>query len=131
MPRSTTRYQVRPRYTPGMPSLVPQHVALRVAEQEPRFYKRALSGAWGESDKAKAEKEGLDFIAFSMLERDKGWMVLDLITGKYHFWPTQTRCKKCNRLARVEQGVIQKHRARRQLNEITCDPKSYVGEPTS
>ena len=132
MSRNKTWYQVRPRYTPGSPAQVPQHVALLVAEQEPRFYERALSGAWGESSKVLAEDEGLDFIAYTTTEgrhgKERGWLVSDLITEKRHFWPSTTRCEKCNRLARVERGVVQDHQAYHNLHLFTCDPEIYVGQ---
>jgi hypothetical protein len=126
--RNKTHYQVRPRYTPGSPAQVPQHVALRVAEQEPRFYERALSGVWGDKSKQTAETEGLDFIAYTMQEKRGGWEILDLITEKRHFWPTTVRCGKCNRLATVRCGVVQSHQTYNQLAILTCNPLTYVGE---
>jgi hypothetical protein len=128
MARTKIYFQVRPRYTPGSPAQVPQHVALRVAEQEPRFYERALSGIWGDSSKATADTEGLDFIAYTITEKKKGWEVHDLITSKTHFWPFGARCTDCNRLAKCERGVVQAHEAFSQLSRFTCDPQRYVGE---
>ena len=99
-----------------------------VAEEEPEFHKHALDGRYGAEAAERAKTKGLALIAYSMQEVRKGWLVKDLITRKSHFWPTQVRCKKCNRLARVVRGVVQDHQAYSGLRLFTCNPQTYVGE---
>lgn len=83
---------VRPRYTPGSPAMVDMRTASKVAHEEKQFYEYALSGVWGEKEKARAEAEGLKGIAEQVLyehrqNRQNGFMVRDLITGEEHWRP--------------------------------------------
>lgn len=77
-----SHYNVAPRYTPGSPALVPRDVAERVAHEEKRFVEHALSGAWGERNKAMAERLGLRGIVELRTERRDHWEILDLCTGE-------------------------------------------------
>jgi len=65
--------------------MVHDDVAWKVAEEEARAYEHALSGAWGEDEKKRAETLGLDGIAYVMFEKGSGrqfrWHVWDLITN--------------------------------------------------
>lgn len=88
-------WNVAPRYTPGSPAMVDETIARKVSEEEKYFHKIALEGSWGENEKRKAEKQGLDFIVYRMSETSKGWEVFDLITGKDHFWPFVAECHEC------------------------------------
>ena len=63
---------VRPRYTPGSPAMVPDETAARVAAEEKDAHEQALSGAWGESEKRRAEILGVRGVAYLMAERDSG-----------------------------------------------------------
>lgn len=80
-------YNVRPRYTPGSPSGVPEETAMKVAADEKKAYERTLTGVYGEEERAKAEKEGLLGIAEEVVERRKHWDVRDLITGETYTRP--------------------------------------------
>lgn len=77
-----SHYNVAPRYTPGSPALVPRDVAEKVAQEEKHFVEHALSGAWGERNKAMAERLGLRGIVELRKERRDHWEVLDLCTGE-------------------------------------------------
>lgn len=80
--RTPTHFNVRPRYTPGSPAMVPEDIAVRVAVQERSFYERAISGRHGERTAEKARSRGLGGIVDVRRElpRGKGWDVLDLCT---------------------------------------------------
>lgn len=73
-------YHVAPRYSAGSPALVHETIALRVAEEEKRGHEHALSGAWGDAQKLRAERLGLRGIAEYREETRKGWLILDLCT---------------------------------------------------
>ena len=93
--RSVSYWNVRPRYTPGSPALVDCRTATKVAKDEKEFYEYALSGTWGEKEKARAEAEGLRGIAEHVIyekreNRVNGFVVRDLITGE-EYWRPQRR----------------------------------------
>lgn len=93
--KSVNYCNVRPRYTPGSPAMVDHHTAAKVAKDEKEFYQYALSGIWGENEKARAEREGLKGIAEQVLyehrqNRVNGFIVRDLITGE-EYWRPQRR----------------------------------------
>lgn len=73
-------FQVKPRYTPGSPGMVDEDTAQRVANEELRAFSVALSGGYGEKEKALAETVGLAGIAEAIVERRNGWDVRDLLT---------------------------------------------------
>lgn len=126
MGRRNVTFQVRPRYTPGSPAMVDAATANRVAVEEREFIKHALEGVWGEEQKARAEKLGLDFIAYAMVERRDGWYVEDLITGKFHFWPFKADCPTCHqRHVHCERGQLGPHYHRIHGD---CQDRSYVGK---
>lgn len=76
-------YHVAPRYSAGSPSLVSEFIALRVAEQEKRGHEQALSGAWGDREKLRAERLGLRGVAELREETKKGWLIFDLCTEEF------------------------------------------------
>ena len=81
-------YNVRPRYTPGSPASVNEAIALRVAAEERENYEVALSGMWGDAERARAEALGLAGIVYTLHEEGRGkrfrWVQIDLITGTTH-----------------------------------------------
>jgi hypothetical protein len=75
--------------------MVDGRTASKVAKDEKEFYEYALSGTWGEKEKARAEVEGLKGIAEWVMEekrqnRQNGFVVRDLITGD-EYWRPQRR----------------------------------------
>ena len=108
MPRNMF-YSVTPRYSGGSPAMVDQSTALRVVQDERGEYEAALSGIYGAEKKARAEREGLDFIVVCMDERRDRWDVADAITGKHHQWFLSVRCKDCGRRVRCSRGRIDDH----------------------
>jgi hypothetical protein len=75
-------YNVAPRYTPGSPASVSEDIALTVASQEKEHYEVALSGIYGEDFKKIALERGLDGIVERRVERNGGWDVEDMVTGR-------------------------------------------------
>ena len=73
-------FNVVPRYTPGSPAMVPESIANYVAIEESAAYERALSGADGAEDKARAERLGLRGICEQRTEYAECWVIQDLIT---------------------------------------------------
>ena len=77
-------YNVRPRYTPGSPAVVDEATAQRVAREERDAYEHALTGAWGEAERQRAELLGVSSIVYSLHEDGSGrrfrWVQADLIT---------------------------------------------------
>lgn len=86
MTRKMMQFNVRPRYTAGSPALVHGDIARRVAAEEKDAIEHALSGAWGEEEKKRAETLGLSGSAYVMFENGSGrkfrWHVWDLITDE-------------------------------------------------
>jgi hypothetical protein len=86
MTRKMMQFHVRPRYTAGSPALVHGDIARKVAAEEKDAIEHALSGAWGEDEKKRAETLGLSGIAYVMFENGAGrkfrWHVWDLITDE-------------------------------------------------
>lgn len=84
--RRPFRCEVRPRYSAGSPATVPDHVALQVARDERHDYEVALTGAYGDVEKRRAEVLGLRGIAYALAESGSGrnfrWLVYDLVTGE-------------------------------------------------
>lgn len=78
------RCHVRPRYSPGSPAMVNDHIALNVADDEKVAHEHALEGAYGEEQQKRAKALGLRGIAYVMAESGSGrkfrWLVYDLIT---------------------------------------------------
>lgn len=94
--------------------MVPEHIARGVAEDERHFYEHALSGLWGEEQKARAEELGLEGIAEFRLERSKFWLVQDLITGRVIerlHWAPRDRCATCGREVKHYQVTAKKVQA--------------------
>jgi len=74
-------FEVCPRYCSGSPTLVSEQVCAQEALDEQESRERHLSGVYGEEHKAKAEKEGLEWICFARWTKgNKAWRY-DLITG--------------------------------------------------
>ncbi len=77
---------VRPRYSPGSPAMVHDHIALQVARDERESYEHALTGMWGEAEKKRAEILGLRGTAYVMAEKGSGknfrWLIQDLVTSE-------------------------------------------------
>lgn len=75
---------VRPRYSCGSGAMVADHIALQVAREEREGYEQALSGAYGDDQKRRAEALGLRGIAVALAEKGSGrnfrWLVYDLVT---------------------------------------------------
>jgi len=63
--------------------MVSEWIARRVAEQEKVSITHALSGAWGDREKLRAERLGLRGIAELREETKKGWLILDLCTEEH------------------------------------------------
>ena len=79
--RNYPLYQVRPRYTPGSPAQVNEESALRVAEEERDSFEAHAEGFMGEEWQQKAERLGLQRIAYYIQEKGGHWVLLvDLIT---------------------------------------------------
>jgi hypothetical protein len=77
-------YNVRPRYTPGSPALVPYDIARRVATEERLAREHDLSGVHGEDLLARAERLGLGRIVYFTLEQRGGVTVTDLLTSEQY-----------------------------------------------
>lgn len=111
---SPIRFNVAPRYTCGSPAQVHEGIAVRVAKQEAEAYRdHYLSGLYGADAKAEAEKNGLDFIAFTMRETRKGWEAYDLLTGKLWLLPYNATCPKCGeKKVDCNRGKLRQHYSR-------------------
>lgn len=70
-------YNVYPRYTSGSPAMVSESIALKVAAEEKHFIEHALDGAWGEVEKARAEKLGLRGIVEAIKMPAGPWVLFD------------------------------------------------------
>jgi hypothetical protein len=85
--RNNIRCFVRPRYSCGSPSEVPDPIALQVAQEEKDDYQSAMEGIYGPEQKRRAEILGLRGIAYVMAEKGSGrnfrWLVYDLITEEH------------------------------------------------
>ncbi len=77
-----TSYHVAPRYTAGSPASVNQEIAEQVAEEEAAAYARALTGRYGEEDKEKAMRLGLNGIAEEVTHFANYNLSRDLLTGE-------------------------------------------------
>lgn len=87
--REPAKLNVVPRYTPGSPALVDRETALRVVEQERAAYARVLTGAYGEEDKRRAERLGLEGIVYGYNTRERGnprVRLHDYLTGEDRTW---------------------------------------------
>ena len=86
---SAKHYNVAPRYTPGSPALVPERIAMRVAEEEKRAIKDVLDGFEGPQRQKRAQNLGLRGIVEARICRGSGkklgWEVVDLCTGEHFF----------------------------------------------
>lgn len=76
-------YHVKPRYSPGSPAMVSERIAFMVAEDEKRGHEAALSGAWGDTQKLRAEALGLRGVSEYREETRRGWLIQDLCTGEH------------------------------------------------
>jgi hypothetical protein len=124
--RKNVTFHVRPRYTGGSPAMVREEIARHVAAQEKEAIEAYLEGFYGEENQARAEREGLHFIAYTMFEKRNHWHVEDLITGQVHRWPLQAQCPTCKaKRVRCERGYLTSHYQR---NYGECKDRSYVGE---
>ena len=79
---SKGHYSVAPRYTCGSPAQVPLQTAQRVAREEERGYRQALTGLTGAEDLQKAQKLGLRGIVEHRVEVKHGWRVEDMCTDE-------------------------------------------------
>jgi len=99
-------YYVRPRYTPGSPSMVSRETAERVAREEKSAMADALEGLQGAEQKRRAEALGLHGVAELRTEANNGWRVRDLITGA-EFFLTEKQAALMADLRRSEEyGVV-------------------------
>ncbi len=89
MASAERHYNVAPRYTPGSPALVPERIAMRVAEEEKLAIKDVLDGFHGSERQKRAQNLGLRGIVESRICRGSGkklgWEVVDLCTGERFF----------------------------------------------
>ena len=76
------RYEVRPRFTPGSPAQVDEATFWRVRAQEQEGYYRARSGRFGDEERARAERLGLERVAFTRRERGGCWLIGDCMTNR-------------------------------------------------
>ncbi len=80
------RFNVRPRYSGGSPAMVPEHIALRVAQQERDSFEHDLEGIHGEQKQKRAKILGLSGIVYAQKESGRGkkfrWHRWDLITNE-------------------------------------------------
>jgi hypothetical protein len=67
-----------------------------VAEQERENYDRTLEGFYGEEKKSRAERLGLRGTSeyTQEVQRRKGWVVCDLVTGEKYFRPFEEKMHK-------------------------------------
>jgi hypothetical protein len=80
-------YNVAPRYTSGSPAMVAEDTAIRVAQEELAAHAHAQTGIYGVDAMERAEREGLDGIAYSCYEARNKMYVHDLITGIHYVVP--------------------------------------------
>jgi hypothetical protein len=66
--RTPSKWNVVPRYTAGSPAAVDPETAERVAKEERAAYERVLTGAYGEEEKRRAERLGLEGIVYWYIE---------------------------------------------------------------
>ncbi len=79
--RNYPLYQVRPRYTPGSPAQVDEEIATQVAKEEAHMFEAYREGYMGVAWQQKAERLGLQRIAYYIQEKGGHWVLLvDLIT---------------------------------------------------
>lgn len=125
-------YNVEPRYTGGSPAGVDEATALRVALQERDSYLYIIKGFEGDERKERANKLGLSFIVFEMCERPKGWVVHDLITEEWHWWPFKADCPLCkHKNVECRRGVLNEHMWPKAERYTICHvkpPTNYVGK---
>lgn len=99
--RKRTRYyfNVEPRYTPGSPAMISEHLAMRLAGSELTAFNLAKDGRYGDDKAKKARELGPSNIVFVMRElpRGKGWDVLDLVTGERSTRPFAERAHRYGR----------------------------------
>ena len=62
--------------------MVTEALAQRLASEERGAYERAISGRYGDAERARAEEMGLGNIVERRLERRRHWEVHDMITGE-------------------------------------------------
>ena len=92
-------FNVAPRYTCGSPAMVDEATARDVADSEKVGYERALAGFYGDEERTKAEREGLNGIAEIFYETKKNWHIHDLCTGEvrtkeFGLWASEARPTK-------------------------------------
>src|ERR1043166_4732278 len=89
--RGSHFYDVHPRYTPGSPAAFFEDRATpeRVAREERDGYERAMTGVYGETQRALAEKAGLHGIVESCMSVSDRIDVLDLLTDRRSTITTQ------------------------------------------
>lgn len=82
MPRHRPcHYSVRPRFGPGSPAMVHEHIAEQVARDEREFHEHAAAGRYGDEAQAKAQDDhALYGISYFLEEHPKFWRYFDLIT---------------------------------------------------
>jgi hypothetical protein len=112
--------------------MVDEATALRVAKQEEKAWGTCGEGFYGEELRDKALKEGLDLIAFEMVERPKGWEVHDLITGKEHWWPHKAQCPSCKKKGvECRRGNLTEHHIKSDHRLYECPDRSFMGHEVS
>lgn len=126
-------FNVAPRYTPGSPALVDEATALKVAREEKDAYEYVLKGYGGVADQRKAQApkaqapNALALIVFEMRERPKGWVVHDMITDEWHWWPFLGACPSCGQTKlRLERGFVTMHPYKGGVG--ICNSRQYVGK---
>lgn len=89
-------FNVRPRYTGGSPGAFfnsPQ-TTFRVAQQEVEAREHALEGIFGDEQKQRAERLGVEAIAYALYEERGGWKVMDMLTGETYLRPAEHKLRR-------------------------------------
>lgn len=102
--RAAFRYSVVPRYTAGSPAAVDEATAKHVAREERAAYERYITGLYGEEEKRRADRLGLEGIVYSYDERTRRPQVRvhDLVLDEqrtYNRWADFARWSHENREA--------------------------------
>lgn len=125
-------YELAPRYTPGSPAAVDEATARRVAKEEKDAYTCTLEGIYGEAAKAVALEKGLALIAFEMCEKASGWVIHDLITDEWWWWPFTATCPKCKATrVKCRRGTLEQHYMKPKKGDYQfydCKPLQFVGK---
>ena len=82
-----------------------------MADEEFAAYQRALSGAYGAEDKARAERLGLRGISEQRTEYAECWVIEDLITRERFVRPFKKEYRDAVAQRNAEWTLAQKYRA--------------------